>query len=141
MADFPPPPRDAAAATAAVASPTPALVVYLLFAVAAVVQLLSSGLATPLPLMSLIGVVGVIIAHVKKGDARGSWVESHYSWQIRTFWWSFLWSMVGWLVLLTLGLILIGIPIAFLIWAAVSIWVLYRVVRGWLAFKDNRTIA
>jgi uncharacterized membrane protein len=140
MADFPPPQQPTAGATAAPVSVTPALVVYLLFAFAAIVQLLSSGVASPLPLMSLIGVVGVIIAHVKRGDSRGNWVESHYAWQIRTFWWSFVWSMIGWLVLILLGIVLIGIPIAFMIWAVVSIWVLYRVVRGWLAFKDNRPI-
>ncbi len=139
MADFPPP-QNTTSALAPVAPVTPALVVYALFAVAAVAQLLSSGIATPLPLMSLIGVVGVIIAHVKRGDARGTWVESHFSWQIRTFWWSFVWSMIGWLILIVLGIILIGIPLAFLIWAGVSIWVLYRVIRGYLQFKDSRPI-
>jgi uncharacterized membrane protein len=140
MADFPAPTPNPADNAPTAVSPTPALVVYVLFAFAGVVQLLSSGLAHPLPLMSLIGVVGVIIAHVKRGEAAGTWIESHYRWQIRTFWWSLLWSMVGWLVLLTLGIILIGIPIAFLIWAIASIWVLYRVIRGYLAFKDSRPI-
>jgi uncharacterized membrane protein len=142
MADFPPPQNtnSAVAPVAPVAPVTPALVVYALFAVAAVAQLLSSGIAAPLPLMSLIGVVGVIIAHVKRSDARGTWVESHLSWQIRTFWWSFVWSMIGWLILIVLGIILIGIPLAFLVWAGVSIWVLYRVIRGYLQFKDSRPI-
>jgi uncharacterized membrane protein len=140
MAEFPPPQSSAVPAMTPVAPVTPALVVYALFAVAAVAQLLSSGIATPLPLMSLIGIVGVIIAHVKRSDARGTWVESHFSWQIRTFWWSFVWSMIGWLILIVLGIILIGIPIAFLIWAAVSIWVLYRVIRGYLQFKENKPI-
>lgn len=140
MAEFPPPQSSTAPAVTPVAPVTPALVVYALFAFAAVAQLLSSGIATPLPLMSLIGVVGVIVAHVKRSDARGTWVESHFSWQIRTFWWSFVWSMIGWLILIVLGIILIGIPIAFLIWAAVSIWVLYRVIRGYLQFKDNKPI-
>lgn len=139
MADFPPPQSPNVAAAGA-APTTAILVVYLLFGFAAIAQLLSSGLATPLPLLSLIGIVGVIIAYVKRDEARGTWVASHITWLTRTFWWSLLWSVVGMLVLVTLGLILIGIPIAFLIWAIVSVWVIYRVIRGFLLFKDNQPI-
>ena len=57
-----------------------------------------------------------------------------------TFWWSLLWAIVGWLVLFTLGLILIGIPIAFAIWFVAGLWVIYRVVRGYLLFKDSKAI-
>ena len=58
--------------------------------------------------MGLIGIAGVIVAYVKRDDARGSWVESHLRWLIRTFWFSLLWAVIGWVVLLVLGLILIG---------------------------------
>ena len=64
---------------------------------------------------------------MKRGDARGTWMESHFTWLIRTFWWSLLWGLIGGLVLITLGLILIGIPIAPPIWAVDAIWVIYRV--------------
>ena len=83
---------------------------------------------------------GLIVAYVKRGDAQGTWVASHFTWLIRTFWYSFLWGVVGAVVLVVLGIILIGIPIAFLIWAVASIWVIYRVIRGYLLFKESKAI-
>jgi len=117
-----------------------ALLAYALFGVAALVGLLSSGFHMIAPLWGLIGIAGVIVAYVKRDEAAGTWVASHLRWLIRTFWFSLLWAVIGWIVLLTLGLILIGIPIAILIWAATSIWVLYRVIRGYLLFKDEKPV-
>lgn len=139
MAEYPAPQSTP---TAALHEPpiTSTLVVYALFGVGAVAALVSSGFPVALPLFGLLGVLGVIIAYVKKGDARGTWVESHLRWLIRTFWYSMLWGAVGALFLVVLGIILIGIPIALLIWALASIWVIYRVIRGYLLFKDNRPV-
>ena len=117
---------------------TATLVAYLLFGLAALTQIAGSGLIVPAPLLTLIGVIGVIIAYVQRGDARGTWVESHISWLIRTFWWSTVWAVIGWIVLIVLGLILIGLALGPLIWGATAIWVLYRVIRGILRFKDNQ---
>ena len=77
---------------------------------------------------------------MKRDEAQGTWIASHLRWLIRTFWFSFFWGVVGCIVLLVLGIILIGIPIAILIWAVASIWVLYRVIRGYLLFKDEKPI-
>jgi uncharacterized membrane protein len=117
------------------------LVVYALFGVAAVVGLVSSGFPLVAPLVGLIGIVGLILAYVKRGDAAGTWLQSHYRWLIRTFWFSLLWGFIGGLVLVTLGLVLIGIPIAFCIWVAATIWVMYRLIRGYVLFKDSKPIA
>ncbi len=86
------------------------------------------------------GIIGVIVCYVKRDEARNTWVASHLTWLIRTFWWSFLWDMLGLLILIMFGLILIGIPIAFGIWLVTAIWVIYRVVRGYLLFKDSKPI-
>ena len=141
MADLPvtqSPPPDA---TPAREPPTGgALLAYALFGVAALVGLLSSGFHMIAPLWGLIGIAGVIVAYVKRDETAGTWVASHLRWLIRTFWFSLLWAVIGWIVLLTLGLILIGIPIAILIWVAASIWVLYRVIRGYLLFNDNKPV-
>jgi uncharacterized membrane protein len=117
-----------------------ALLAYALFGVGAVAALVSSGLPAIAPLMGIIGIVGVIVAYVKREQARGTWVASHLRWLIRTFWYSLLWAAVGWIVLLILGLVLIGIPLAILIWGAASIWVLYRVIRGYLLFNDSKPV-
>lgn len=137
MADFPPPRAPAAAGS----PPTTAmLVVYLLLGLAALTQIGSSGLVTPAPLLTFIGIVAVVIAYVKRGEARGTWLESHVDWTIGTFWWSTLWAVIGWIVLIALAIVLIGFALGPLIWAAVAIWVLYRVIRGILYFKDQRPI-
>ncbi|GAB2512623.1 DUF4870 family protein [Microbulbifer agarilyticus] len=74
--------------------------------------------------------VGVIINYVKRGDVRGTLAESHFRWQIRTFWYSLLWFVIGWAT--------VWILIGFAVWAISWIWVVYRVVRGWLNLADNR---
>jgi len=74
--------------------------------------------------------IAVVLNYVKRGEARGSWLESHFRWQIRTFWFGLLWVVLcGLLVFLTLGvgLLVVWLPLAF-----VTIWFVYRVVRGWL---------
>ena len=141
MAEFPAPAPDAARADIAPQPPiTATLVVYALYGVAAVGALITSGFPVAVPLLGIVGIIGVVIAYIKRDDARGTWVASHLRWLIRTFWYSILWGCVGGLVFVTLGLILIGIPIALLIWAVASIWVIYRVIKGYLLFKDNRPI-
>ncbi|MEP7328917.1 MAG: hypothetical protein ABI777_06880 [Betaproteobacteria bacterium] len=137
MADYPAPQSVPGGSTAPI---TAGVLAYALFAIAAVISIASSGVPFIAPLFGIIGIVGVIVCYVKRDDAVGSWVSSHLTWLIRTFWWSLLWSVLGWLMLLTLGLILIGIPIAFGIWFISGLWVLYRVIRGYLLFKDSRAI-
>ena len=137
MADFPAPNAGAAAGEPPVSA---ALLAYALFGTAAVIALVSSGFHFAAPLMGIVGIAGLIVAYVKRGDAQGTWVASHFTWLIRTFWYSFLWGVVGAVVLLVLGIILIGIPIALLIWAIASIWVIYRVIRGYLLFKESKPI-
>ena len=137
MADFPAPASNATTGAAPVSS---ALLAYALFGAGAVVALISSGFPVAAPLMGIVGIAGLIVAYVKRGDAQGTWVASHFTWLIRTFWYSFLWGVVGAVVLLVLGIILIGIPIALLIWAVASIWVIYRVIRGYLLFKESKPI-
>jgi uncharacterized membrane protein len=141
MADFPAPSPTPAPDAAAGGPPVSAgLLAYALFGTAAVIALVSSGFHFVAPLMGLVGIAGLIVAYVKRGDAQGTWVASHFTWLIRTFWYSLFWGVVGGVVLLVLGIILIGIPIALLIWAVASIWVIYRVIRGYLAFKESRPI-
>jgi uncharacterized membrane protein len=119
---------------------TAALIAYILFAFGAVTQVAGSGLVVPAPLLTFIGIVGVIVAYVKRGDARGTWLESHMTWLIRTFWWSTVWALIGWVVLIALAIVLIGFALGPLIWGVTAIWVLYRVIRGILLFKDSRPI-
>jgi uncharacterized membrane protein len=81
-------------------------------------------------------IIAVILNYVKRDEARGTWLESHFKWQIRTFWFGLLWvSLCGLFVLVTFGL---GMLIAWLPLGLVAIWFIYRVVRGWLALRDAK---
>jgi uncharacterized membrane protein len=136
MPDFTVQPAPAAPVTAVEPPVSATLLVYVLFAIAAIVGLVGHGMLVGAPLLTLIGIVAVIIAYVKRSDARGTWTESHLTWLIRTFWWSFLWNCLGWLVAVTV----IGLPLAIGIWVATTIWVIYRLIRGFLLFKDSKPI-
>jgi uncharacterized membrane protein len=85
-----------------------------------------------LPVM-LPWIVGVIIDYVKRDDATGTWLESHFRWQIRTFWWSLLWAVIGGVLLLVL--------IGWLVLAVAGVWMLYRIVKGCLRLAEQREIA
>ena len=73
---------------------------------------------------------GVIINYVRRDDVRGSWLESHFRWQIRTFWYTMLWTAVGVATLI----FMIGWGILFV----ASVWLIYRVVHGWVYLSEKR---
>ena len=80
--------------------------------------------------------LAVILNYVKRSDVRGTWLESHFRWQIRTFWFGLLWVVLcGLFVVGSLGL---GLLIVWLPLFIVTMWFVYRIVRGWLALKDRR---
>jgi uncharacterized membrane protein len=83
-------------------------------------------------------IIAVILNYVKRSEVRGTWLESHFRWQIRTFWFGLLWvSLCIIFVVLTLG---IGLIIVWLPIAIVSLWFVYRIARGWLALRDGRAM-
>jgi uncharacterized membrane protein len=116
------------------------LLVYALFGVAAVVGLVSSGFPLIAPLTGIVGIVGIILAYVKRSEATGTWLESHYRWLIRTFWYSLLWGAIGAVIFVLLAIIIVGLFIGYLIWVATTIWVLYRLVRGYILFNESKPI-
>ncbi len=75
-------------------------------------------------------IVGIIINYVKLDDAAGTWLESHFRWQIRTFWFGMLWAV--------LGAITIVFVVGFAILFANFCWVVYRIVKGWLNLSENK---
>ena len=82
-------------------------------------------------------ILAVILNYVKRGDVRGTYLESHFRWQIRTFWWACFWVLAAIMLVLTI----IGIPLAWLIIVATGIWELYRIVRGWMVLNEERAMA
>jgi uncharacterized membrane protein len=98
-----------------------------------VVGLLGSATVVGSFVGSVPSIVAVILNYAKRSDARGTWVESHFLWQIRTFWFAIFWVLAAGLMFLTL----IGIPIAIAILIGVTFWLGYRIVRGWLRLRDG----
>lgn len=81
-------------------------------------------------------IIAVIMNYIKRSEARGTWLDSHFRWQIRTFWYGLLWAVVcGTFVVLTLG---IGLFIVWLPLGILAIWFVYRVVKGWMALSAHR---
>jgi uncharacterized membrane protein len=76
--------------------------------------------------------------YVRRSAVRGTFLESHFRWQIRTFWFALLWSIAIVLLSLPFMLIIIGFAFAWIGLSALGVWIAYRVIRGWLALKDRR---
>jgi uncharacterized membrane protein len=83
-------------------------------------------------LVGITWIVAIVIDYVKRDEAKGTWLESHFSWQIRTFWWGLLWG--------ALGVITFLILIGWLILVADAIWIIYRIVKGWLYLNENKPL-
>ena len=85
-------------------------------------------------------IIAVIISYIKRGEARGTWLESHFAWAIRTFWFALAWAVLVALVSVPLMAVLVG----FATWAVglfvLGIWAVYRIARGWLRLKDRETM-
>ncbi|MCP9454947.1 MAG: hypothetical protein NNA18_02410 [Nitrospira sp.] len=81
-------------------------------------------------------IMAVVLNYIKRKDVRGTWLESHFRWQIRTFWFGLLWIFLcGVFIVATLG---IGILFVWLPIMLVGFWFVYRIVRGWVTLSDNR---
>ena len=113
---------------------TVANVVYALHAVAIIVGIAGAATVIGSFVGSLPSLLAVLLNYIKRGDARGTWADSHYSWQIRTFWFALLWAIVGWVMIFTLVGIVVGAPILI----ALTLWLIYRIGRGWLRLRDRQ---
>jgi uncharacterized membrane protein len=81
-------------------------------------------------------IIAVIINYVKRDNVRGTFLDSHFSWQIRTFWWSVLWVLIAGVLIATFIGMVIGIPLM----VVVGLWILYRIVRGWLTLTGRKAM-
>ena len=86
-------------------------------------------------------IIAVIINYVKRGEARGTWLESHFTWQIRTFWYALIWAILVVLISLPLTLVIIGFGTWALGLFILGIWAIYRIALGWLRLKDRLPMA
>jgi uncharacterized membrane protein len=80
--------------------------------------------------VGLTAIAGLILNYLKRDEVKGTYLEAHFRWQIKTFWYALGGVILGWL----LAIVLVG----FLILAATGLWYIYRIVKGWLALNDGK---
>ena len=112
--------------------------IYALHALSLAIGILGAASVVGAFLIGWPSIIAVILNYVKRSEARGTWLESHFRWQIRTFWYGALWvGLCALFVILTLGfgLLLVWLPLG-----VVALWFIYRVARGWMALNDRKTM-
>jgi uncharacterized membrane protein len=115
-------------------------IIYALHAFSALIGLTSSVTVVGSFLFGLPSIAAVIMNYARRPAVRGTYLESHFRWQIRTFWFALLMWIVVWVVSLPLMLAIIGFGTLWLGLAAISIWLIYRIARGWLRLRDERAM-
>ena len=111
-------------------------IIYGLHALSIVTGILGAASVVGAFLIGWPSIIAVIMNYIKRSDANGTWLESHFRWQIRTFWFGLIWALVCWLVVLMtlfIAVIIIWIPLGIL-----TLWFIYRVARGWLALREHK---
>jgi uncharacterized membrane protein len=125
--------------------PDPSLVsythwMYALHAASALIGIIGAATVVGGFLFGIPSIIAVVMNYVRRPDARGTWLESHFSWQLRTFWFAALGAFVVFLLSFPLFFVLVGFltfPVGIFL---VGVWIIYRVVRGWLRLKDGQAI-
>lgn len=111
-------------------------VIYCLHLFSAITGVMTSAAVVTAFLTGWPSIIAVLLNYIKRGAVRGTYLESHFRWQIRTFWFSLLWVVVAAVLFITV----IGIPVAWVLVFLLGIWVIYRMARGLLRLNDNRPI-
>ena len=125
----------------AAAEPSPSLLtwthgIYALHAFSLITGIIGTATVVGAFLTGWPSIIAVILNYVKRGETRGTWIESHFRWQLRTFWYGLLWvALCVLFVVATLG---VGMLVAWIPLVVVGLWFIYRIVRGWLALLDRR---
>jgi uncharacterized membrane protein len=113
-------------------------VVYALHAISLVVGAFGAATVIGNFLFGWPSIIAVIINYVKRSEVRGTYLDSHFSWQIRTFWYALLWAIIVFVVSAVLLVVIIGIGTWIVGLFVLGIWAIYRIARGWLSLRDGR---
>ena len=111
-------------------------VIYALHAFSAITGLTSAAFIVTAFLSGWPSIIAVIINYVKRSEVHGTYLDSHFGWQIRTFWYAVLWFVIGAMLIATILGVVVGVPLL----VGVGIWVLYRIARGWITLTDRKPL-
>jgi uncharacterized membrane protein len=109
-------------------------VIYGLHALSILIGLTSAVTIVGAFVFGIPSIVAVILNYLNRPPTRGTFLESHFRWQVRTFWFGLMWFLIGLLLILTV----VGILVAWVVFLGAGIWVIYRVARGWLTLQDRK---
>lgn len=115
-------------------------VIYVLHAVSILIGLLGAATIVGSFIFGLPSIVAVIMNYARRSEVRGSWLDSHFTWQIRTFWGAVFWSLLVLGISLPLMVVLVGFFTVGAGFILIGIWVLYRIIRGWLALSSAQAL-
>ena len=115
-------------------------IIYALHTLAVLIGLTSAVTIVGSFVFGVPSIIAVIMNYARQSDVRGTFLESHFRWQIRTFWFALLWFIVITAVSLPLVLVLVGFVTLWIGYLILGIWVIYRIIRGWSALGDRRPI-
>jgi uncharacterized membrane protein len=113
-------------------------VIYALHGIGVLLGVLTSAFIVTSFIFSIPSIVAVIMNYIRRDKVRGTFLESHFRWQIRTFWYALLWVVIATVISVPLMLLVVGFVTLPLALAIVGIWVLYRVVRGWMRLSSRQ---
>ena len=116
-------------------------IIYALHSLSVLIGLTSAVTIVGSFIFGLPSIIAVIMNYARQSDARGTFLESHFHWQIRTFWFALLWVIVILAVSLPLMLVIVGFVTLWIGLVLLGIWVIYRIIRGWLALRDHRPVS
>lgn len=110
--------------------------IYALHALSVVMGFIGSALIITTFLTGWPSIIAVIINYIKRGNVYGTYLDSHFGWQIRTFWYALLWMIIAVILFMTV----IGIVLAYIVAVGAGIWISYRIIRGWIALNEGRSM-
>jgi uncharacterized membrane protein len=111
-------------------------IIYLLHGFSVLMGILGPALIITAFLTGWPSIVAVIINYIKRSEVRGTYLDSHFGWQIRTFWYTLLWLVIAAILFATV----VGIFLAYILAAGAGVWVVYRIIRGWVALNEGRPV-
>lgn len=125
--------------------PDPTLVSYVhimygLHALSALIGITSSVTVAGSFIFGIPSIIAIIMNYVRRGEAEGTWLDAHFAWQRRTFWYAAFWTLMTGIISGLLLIILVGVVTWFLGLAIVALWITYRVLRGWIALGGGRAV-
>jgi uncharacterized membrane protein len=115
-------------------------IIYALHSLSVLIGLTSAVTIVGSFIFGLPSIIAVIMNYARQSDVRGTFLESHFRWQIRTFWFALLWVIVILGLSLPLMLVIVGFITLWIGFVLLGIWVIYRIIRGWLALRDRQPV-